>query len=602
MLAMPLAGSLVWEPPQRLGPTNRNAQNPLVVGEAPGAWLFWQEGRGEGLSNRRLLRFTRLESPPENLGNSLTLLDLATERNLMASAIPLGKGEVAVACADGDGQVLVMRGFPSLNQWEAPRRITRSAGSCFQPTLLYQAGAGILHVFTVEESGGAWRMLHVTLADQSTVVGGPFVLADSRLTGEMPFAPRAIEAGNQVWVFYQARPRWQKDRAPRESIRRLVLDGRSMSPLEDSRLGSSEERGMMPLPVVWRDQVRLFWRRHEGRHWTIAQQSWKIRSQSAIPRAGESERNFSLFQGDRVEILPSSLADPILTGIDLWGGRLYLCATGSRQGRYLFSLRTLDFSSGRWSSEQLEESPAQILGNRVVEGPSGRMLLQDLDTKPRNLQCLREDTRVDPPRFTRTPDPDAWQEDHNLFVAWRAPADPTGIEGYGFVVSPTPTSVAPLATLSEFQTRLEIGPWLAEGTNYFNLAAWDRAGNVSEVVSTRILVDSLPPTLVSLWSLSHAESHWSSNARVILRVHGETRRSQPLEYGWAVFPAMPGTEEALEKIARSATLTSSLFTVLCPHAGTNVIAVSVRDARGRWSQPGFHEVWLDASVSLADSP
>ncbi|MBN8217083.1 MAG: hypothetical protein J0L75_10620 [Spirochaetes bacterium] len=599
-MAVPLFASVVWEPAYRLGSTNRNLQNPMVVGDGPGAWLFWQEGRGEGQAPRRLLRFTRLEGPPENLANSLTVLEVPTDRSLMASAIPVGKAEVALACVDGEGQVLVLRGSPAQNQWEAPRRVTRSAGSCFQPSLLYQPGTGALHIFFVEESGGAWRLMLVSFVDQSGVVGGPFVLSESTLTGELPFAPRAVEAGPQVWVFYQARPRWQKDRAPRESIRRLVLEGPSLAPVEDTRISAPDERGFEPTPVHWRDQIALFWRRQEGAHWSLSTQSWKLQKETEKTRHGQ--KRAAWISRGQAENLPSVLMDPFLSGIDLWGSRLYLGASGTVEGHPGFSLRSLDLSTGRWSSEQLIERDGVVLGSRVVEGPEGRLLIQELDRSTRGLECLVEDTRVAPPRFTQVPDPETWYDDRSLPIAWRAPVDPSGVAGYGFVVSPRPDTKAPLATLGEFQTRLDLGPWLAEGTNYFHLAAWDRAGNVSAVVSTRILVDRLPPTLVSLWSLSHAEAHWSSNARVILRVHAESQRGGALQYGWAVFPSLPTAEEALEQIGKRPPLPSSLFTAQCRFVGTNVIAVSARDDRGRWSQPGFHEVWVEGAASLAEAP
>ena len=85
-------------------------------------------------------------------------------------------------------------------------------------------------------------------------------------------------------------------------------------------------------------------------------------------------------------------------------------------------------------------------------------------------------------------------------IIWKEVADVSGISGYGYNCNKDPLYEPKIEELKYFQTNININSFLKEGTNYFHINAFDNAGNISETIHKRILIDNSPPVIISIIS------------------------------------------------------------------------------------------------------
>jgi predicted RNase H-like HicB family nuclease len=125
---------------------------------------------------------------------------------------------------------------------------------------------------------------------------------------------------------------------------------------------------------------------------------------------------------------------------------------------------------------------------------------------------VKIDTQVAAPQlYSGThPNPDGWSGARRVELAWKEPADLSGIEGYYFAVSPEeefrvlPENMTWITGTHTVFTLPEDGVWFAQ------VAAKDKAGNLGAAGKLRLRVDSSArPPLVK--SSTHPAHHWVKN-------------------------------------------------------------------------------------------
>jgi hypothetical protein len=78
----------------------------------------------------------------------------------------------------------------------------------------------------------------------------------------------------------------------------------------------------------------------------------------------------------------------------------------------------------------------------------------------------------------------------DVIIEWDQVEDSSGVSGYGYIVNQKPDSIPGLENLKPDETVLTPGSLLVPGINYVHVAAFDIAGNMSEVVHIKIIVYS----------------------------------------------------------------------------------------------------------------
>lgn len=581
-----------WEPPQLYTSAQKEVRHLAVLSWAEGGLLVYGEYHRSAKQNTAEIRMVLpLFGEGDGKAVTLTTLDSGSSLELDVSAHAPDLGLVFV---DEQGQVQFMEGRPATRSFWPPRRITRSAGHCHVPNLLWRSPVDGYLVAMVEqldeEIGSRWRLLLMSVGERGGVVAGPFVLHDSAQTAAMPWVPRMVQVGNQVWVFFQSRGRRGREGRPRESIQRMVLDGRTLAVLEDEVLPDSEGRHLNPWPVVWRDQVHLFHQidglmENQIRHHAWSRESM-ARTNSLTGAVASTSGNWKAMEP---EAIASSLVEVALDGAALVQDQVVLTLTGYDEGKPSASVKRLDLPSRRWAAELTTRTPALMRRSRMLESPAGRLWFLETASAPGQIWSTVEDNRVEAPRILSAPDAQAWQETRDLFITWTIPQDASGLAGFGLTVTETPRLEAPLRSLGENQNRIDLAPYLREGTNWVNLVAWDRAGNVSPVVNTRILVDSSPPLITGVFCSSHPPGIGGTESTATIQVRGETVVPGPLWVGAARVTRATGADAAFDAVRNLPAKAGGKVQVDGLTAGTNLILVALKDGRGRWSLPAFLE-------------
>lgn len=578
-----------WEPPRALTSAAQECRHMAAFPWGQGGLLLYnQEYRAMGKERIEI----RMSYVPD--GDPLSVLTVETGRSLEMDVCSRASG-LAVVYVDGQGQLELIEAKPDLLGSASPRRITRSSGRCHVPQVVYHSAGESFLVAAVEEledeDSTRWRLILTTVGENGGVVAGPFVFHDSGITGAMPWAPRFAVTGKHLWLFFQSRQRHGRQGQARESIQRLLLDPKNLAVLEDEVLPAPEGRHLNPFVVTWREQVHLFNQLEVAGRSTLAHRTWGPGpvARGKVGAGALGKKPPLVWKPGTPEILPSNLDEVALDGAVLRGDQIWLTTSGFYSNRTSVAFQTLDLPSARWGAEVVVATPALMGRSRLVPTGAGRTWLMETAQEPGQIWAVVEDTRVDPPKLTFAPNPDIWQESRDLSITWAAPVDPSGLAGFGLSVTESPRTEIPIRTLGELQNRMDLVPYLREGTNWVNLAAWDRAGNGSVVVSTRILVDSSPPLITGVWCTSHPEGGRGTSHRAVLQVRGESTRPGALQAAAALVPRQGAIETVLDLLKSQAPVTGFVLTVDGLAPGTNLIAVALRDIRGRWSLPAFVE-------------
>ncbi len=96
-----------------------------------------------------------------------------------------------------------------------------------------------------------------------------------------------------------------------------------------------------------------------------------------------------------------------------------------------------------------------------------------------------------------------WQSVNTPRFEWNAPSSTSPIAGYSYTLSTNP-STTPDTVVDTTNTFVNAGP-LSSGAWYFKVKAKDEAGNVGNVASFNLLVDTINPVFTSLASMTHVD-------------------------------------------------------------------------------------------------
>jgi subtilisin family serine protease len=180
-----------------------------------------------------------------------------------------------------------------------------------------------------------------------------------------------------------------------------------------------------------------------------------------------------------------------------------------------------------------------------------------------------------------SPAPGVWANTGAINVSWGGAADPSGIDGYSFAVSPDPGFV-PDEVKEVEENVTSYSASVPEGTTWFHVRARDGAGNWGATVHAGpFLVDMFAPPRPTLSSPSHrpgypsadhtVEVNWITLADALSGVDG-------FSYDWAKQSLVPvdQVKDAEEGVRR---VTSPSLS-----AGTWWFGIRSRDNAGNWTE------------------
>ncbi len=140
---------------------------------------------------------------------------------------------------------------------------------------------------------------------------------------------------------------------------------------------------------------------------------------------------------------------------------------------------------------------------------------------------IRIDTTIPTPQLSSPSHPKhgQWYTDNVVTMTWTTSEDISGIAGYSFIFDHAPDTV-PDRELDVSKNVNTIDSTLStDGIWYFHLIAMDNAGNVSEVVSYPIYLDTATLAKPVITSATHPEGQWTSEDQVGLTWHLPTQSS-----------------------------------------------------------------------------
>lgn len=179
------------------------------------------------------------------------------------------------------------------------------------------------------------------------------------------------------------------------------------------------------------------------------------------------------------------------------GPTVYAIWFDNRRGER--TLNVSAFAQGAWLSQALSLPPGSTLFGSLLPSPRGFSVVgQQVQANQNRIFLVDPDTRVEPPTLSGVNfDVQRRQRPGQFRIRLGFPSDPSGISGYNYAISRSPTpNVAELLVRPITQPEISV-PADSEGEWYVHAVVRDGAGNWSRAASLAFRVDATPPNPVS---------------------------------------------------------------------------------------------------------
>ncbi|MBN1899557.1 MAG: exo-alpha-sialidase [Spirochaetes bacterium] len=496
VLSAPLFGSIGWEKATNLSGirTNLYCHNPVISSSEKILAVAWEE-KEKGVT-RLILSFGESE---KNLQN-LTLYTCQEEYNLQPDIIVLNDF-ILLTYSGPDGEIYFMRGKENGKLWSLSRRITFTPEISLEPKFFYDEKTKTLFLYFIEEREGDYFLKYVSSFNHGATWSQPEILLTSEQTGSAIFFPSLFTSEGRFYVVYQGREEFKTEKTTKDKLYLAMLDRKTKEIIQNRSLLEAKEN-IRYTPIAGKDKKSLIWGEYEKDIWNIyigiMEEYEKIFPLKVNIENKNCYNRSVLFVKDYIKIFWSM--------VDKTNSQIF-----SR--KYVFQSGVLE------EKAVVVETPfnSYLSGTTVFQQAEYIAWQEEYNNSKSAIFIQRSDTSVEPPVITK-PDQDKWFSTVDIKIEWEEPPDPSGISGYGYEMSREAKPSRIIQNLPPEINSLSAKHILNEGTNYFHLKAFDRAGNESTTATKMIKVDMTSPVITRIFSPTHPENTFVTNPDAVVYI------------------------------------------------------------------------------------
>ncbi|MBN1897491.1 MAG: hypothetical protein JW827_01840, partial [Spirochaetes bacterium] len=561
MLAIGLSSTLYaitgWENPVNLSKVKRNlyCHNPAISSDNDMLAIAWEEK----YRNSTTLNIT-YGSSLQNLDKK-SLYNTGTIYNLQPDILVLFD-IIVITYSNPDGEVYVIRGKEKGKFWSLPMRITFTPYISLEPKLYYDAEKKKLYLFYLEESKGIFYLRYTESVNNGASWSKPNTILNSEKTGIAIFFPSVFITDNKFYIIYQGRAigTGTEEGFRTDKIFVSIIKTDTGEIIKNEELLSSTQF-IRYMPVA-KNYQSLIWREAEENIWNIylgiIDESHNISPLKINIENKNSYNHTALFGKDYIKIFWSM--------VDQDNSQIF-----SR--KFHFNYKKLG------NEEKVIETKRNSYNPRAVfyQGAEYIVWQEEYDSKQSAILLQKQDVSAPAPVITK-PGTSRWYNTTDINVSWTIPRDPSGIAGFGYVV--TRNDQPPERIIQNIPgevNTVNVKELLSEGTNYFYLKLYDKAGNESQIVSKMILVDQTGPRIDEITSPTHPPGEYILNTKALVNIKSSDNYHKVKGYAYIVDY---GKESKLPKRIKSQRNVLNLKL----NKGISYLKIAAVDELGNWGQ------------------
>ncbi|GEM_PF-1877506 len=386
------------------------------------------------------------------------------------------------------------------------------------------------------------------------------LVKDIHFIGRGAFFPSVSVSGNDMHVFYQSRGQ----DSFKDNIHYFKISGSDRSDIQ--KITSRDYHNFSPRAAVFGNTVHWVWQANPEKNWEIFYQSFNspVRKISATNASCYNPQiAYSKKSGRIVAWSDHRKNPPQIFGIFL-----------DRPMNELVGVNH-QISESRFDAKKpyLLSSSANV---DLYYLSGGVLYRQRADTEAEKL-VISSRTHPEKKAVSR----------NSASFSWKAPKDPSGVQGYAYLVDKSAGTNPDLYNLPGTKTGLSID-YMEPGIYYLHLRYMDKAGNESETSHYNFIIDSGPPGVPDISSPTHKE-RVGSKARTVVFNFLSKDDIEVTRYHYSFLPYIT------TKLEKNTEKNQAIFNNVEP--GTYYFRIQAEDIAGNRSAYGNFTVIIDPENS-----
>ncbi len=419
--------------------------------------------------------------------------------------------------------------------------------------------SGNIYLFFQKENSANVFTFYRAMMKKGSFGDFQMLVKDIHFIGRGAFFPSVSVSGNQMHVFYQSRGQ----NSLKDNIHYFKISGSDRSDIQ--KLTSSDYHNFSPRAAIFGNTVHWVWQANPEKNWEIFYQSFnsaarKISTTNAScynPQIAYSKKTGRIIVWSDHRKNP-----PQIFGIFM-----------DRQENELVGV-SHQISDVRYDAKKPFLFSSSYVDLYYLAG--GVLYRQHVDTEAEKL-IISSRTHPERKAVSR----------NSASFSWKLPNDPSGVQGYAFLVDKSAGTNPDLYNLPGTKTGLSID-YMEPGVYYLHLRYMDKAGNESETSHYNFIIDSGPPGVPDISSPTHKERVGSKARNVVFNFLSKDD-IEVIRYHYSFLPYIT------TKLEKSTEKNQVIFNNVEP--GTYYFRITAEDIAGNRSAYGNFTVIIDPENS-----
>lgn len=381
------------------------------------------------------------------------------------------------------------------------------------------------------------------------------LVKEMNFIGRGAFFPSVSVSGSKMHIFYQSRDR----KSLKDDIFYFTVQGKDKSSVK--KLTSNDFHDFSPRGILLKGGIQYVWQANPQKNWAIyisnMEDSRKL-----------SDTNANCYNP---QIAYSKSAGRIVTWYDHRSNPPQIFGIFRDRPENKEVGENHQITSERYASRKpfLLSSGSSIYLYYISGGVLYR---QKADTDTSDL-VIHSTTHREGKATSR----------NNAYFYWTHPKDPSGIQGYAYIIDKKPKTKPTLLNLSSLKKNLRID-YMKSGNYYLHINYKDKADNSSKTSHYNFIIDAGAPSAPDISSPSHKERVGSKKTTVIFNFLSKDDL-EVAEYQYAFLPY------ATRNLKKTTTKNQLIFNNVQP--GTYFFRIRAKDIAGNLSDFANYTVVIE---------
>ncbi|MDD5066313.1 MAG: hypothetical protein PHF84_04640 [bacterium] len=472
------------------------SHNPVLSTSEDMIAIVWEEK--EKKKNNTSLKICL--GSDENSMRSRELISYNEVYNLQPDVLVV-EDDTLVTYSGPDGEIYVLRGKEKGKFWYPPNRLTFTPSISLEPRFYYDKENKKIYVFYLEEEAGNYFLRYTSSLNFGATWQPSGTILNSEKSGIAIFFPSIFVSGNKFYVVYQGRVSIKQEIKSSDSIYFAIVNEKDAKVLKNEKLVSPQKE-VQYTPVANKMNRNVIWQESEQNIWSIF--TGILDEEKEVYPVKVNAENKNCYGHTAVFSKENGYVKIFWSMVDELYSQIY-----SR--KYYYQENKLGNQELVVKTSHNSYSPFVSLYKNVEY----IVWQEEYDANKSVIMLKRQDTTAAPPLITK-PQKEQWYSSSDITVSWQPPADPSGTGGYGFLVSTRRQPDKVIQNLPPEVNSVSLKGLLVEGTNYFHVRFFDRAGNGSEVIIRPIKMDVSGPFIEMIASPTHPFEHFITNQLAVV--------------------------------------------------------------------------------------